>query len=466
MRSATLAACCILISLAGPAGAFEFEEVFIPQGRVALAASGPVTAVAVGGESIFAAELDGNRVCEYTLAGNPRRCLDALPTHRGPMEVSDLAYLPPTPENRGGVLYVSAPAHERIYKVDLHTGRVDPDDAWIRAGNVVATDYGVLVGRPVKPGHPPGVRAFHRYTHDLHPAWSFEKVRDPWVAESPWAPLAVGPTGDVYGAVAGRYEIVRYDPQGRRITSFGHPLPIHEDVVPSRDLPRSEWLELWSPIVRMDRIGDWLLVTSHVRRSGRIFALLDIYSLDGSPAVRGISLDTETPVATSGGTFWTLRRDEPGVVLYRWDLDVPAGIPEGGVVAALPPALTPVRAASGMVGDLDWPELRPYLESVYGVVHVRSSRPDVKFTPDRMAELVPGYIEGVGDSVAAAVGQLIHEDVGKRLRRGFRSATWHGAGAETATEAAWDAVMENPKHRTVLRGELCLELRQRGYPCP
>ena len=105
MRAATLLAALLLA--AAPAGAVTFDQVFVPQGLVPLAAVGPVTAVAVTDASIFAAEMDGARVCEYTHAGNVRRCLDELPTGDKSLAVSALAYLPPAPAFRDGALYVS-----------------------------------------------------------------------------------------------------------------------------------------------------------------------------------------------------------------------------------------------------------------------------------------------------------------------------------------------------------------------
>ena len=80
MRVAYAALALSACLAAVPAGAVSTQDILIPDGRIPLASRGNVTAVAVGAKSVYVAEEDGNRICEYTFAGNLRRCLDQLPS--------------------------------------------------------------------------------------------------------------------------------------------------------------------------------------------------------------------------------------------------------------------------------------------------------------------------------------------------------------------------------------------------
>jgi len=464
MRAAPLLAALLLA--AAPAGAVTFDQVFVPQGRIPLAAIGPVTAVAVTDASIFVAEMDGARVCEYTHAGNAKRCLDELPSGRGPLGVQALAFLPPVPAYRAGALYVSATGHGRIYRVDLHNQRVDRH-ADLRTRSIAVASYGVLVGLPLQPQGRVAAHNFHRLTTDLRPQWSWEEVTDKVLAESPWSPITLGPNGEIYAAIGGTYSVGRYTPRGRLLYSFGEAGPVYENVVSRDTLSEDEWLHLWSPIMRLDVMGEWLAVTSRVTRGGRTWDLLDVYGLDGRPAVRHVALEGEAPMASHGGVLYTTRRDEPQANLYLWRLEVPDDLPEGGLVAALPPALSPVRAAAGSIGEMTWETVLPYLEGVYYVEEVVRSRPQIRFDPASLATRVPGYIEDIGQSVTQAVSLMQSTKVGKKLDRGFRRATlFESAGPAEATAIGWSQILDEPALRSELRGALCRELRSRGYPCP
>lgn len=466
MRAAPALAALALSLPALPAVASGFHDVFEPDGRVTLPAVAPVAAVAVTDRSFFVADMDGGRVCEYTLAGNPRRCLDELPLDRGPLGITALAFRPPEPTHSEGRLYVATAGQKRIYSVELHNRRVD-EDIPLLARSLAVAPYGVLVGT-VRPeaGDRLGMQAFHRLTPDLWPVWSFETVRDRILGESPWAPVAVGPRGDLFGAIAGRYRIVRYSAEGRQLYAFGASNPAYEDVVPQGSLPRRDWLGLWSPIVRLDLVGDGLVVTSRVRRGDRAWDVLDVYTLAGSPVIRAVALEGEEPIASAAGRLYTVRRDEPQVSLYSWRLRIPGDVPAEGLMADLPPALVPVRAAAGTVGEMKWDMLRPYLQAIYSVTAVNKNRPEIVFSPDAMSRDVSGYTAPVGDAVTEAVGEVLHTEVGRTLRHEFRMAALDGSKPVTATWRGWQAVMDDPDLRAALRGPLCRQLRENGYPCP